>query len=224
MHDIPVKEKILSKNDELAEKNRSSLRGCGIYTINMVSSPGAGKTTIIEKTLSMLRDTIGMAVVEGDIQTDLDTKRIERLGVPATQITTGRACHLDAHMISHVLPWAFSLDGIRLLIIENVGNMVCPAEYDLGEDQKVLVMSTTEGDDKPLKYPAIFHASNVLIINKTDLLSHTDFDIEKAKKNALGVNPKLKIFETSCRTGAGIEAWCSYLRETVDIATRKEGV
>ncbi len=224
MHDIAVKEKILSKNDELAEKNRKLLKERGIYTINMVSSPGAGKTTIIEKTLSLLKDSLGVAVIEGDIRTDLDKKRIEKLGVPATQITTGRACHLDAHMISHVLPWVLSLDNIRLLIIENVGNMVCPSEYDLGEDMKVLVMSTTEGDDKPLKYPAIFHASGVLLINKTDLLTHTDFDVERARKNALGVNPGLRIFETSCRTGAGIDKWCAYLREALKAGALKQSV
>lgn len=215
MHEILIEEKILARNNELAEANRKALKAKGIYTINMVSSSGSGKTAIIEATLPLLKNEIGIAVVEGDLQTDLDSQRVARHGVPVRQITTGRTCHLDAHDISHALDWVLELE-CRLLIIENVGNMVCPAEYDLGEDLMVTVLSAAEGDDKPLKYPAIFSASDVLIINKTDLAPHTDFDILRARDNALKINPYLDIFETSCRTGEGIKKWAGYLKRLVE--------
>lgn len=211
MHDISVEQKILSKNDELAGENRELLTSKKIFSINMVSSPGSGKTSIIEKTLPYLKERIKIAVIEGDLQTDLDAQRVAKYGIPVKQITTGKACHLDAHNIHHVLPWVMEQDGIGLLIIENVGNMVCPAEYDLGEDMMITVMSTTEGDDKPLKYPAIFSSADVLLLNKIDLAPYTDFDIKRAKENALRINPYLKIFETSCRTGAGIKEWSDFL-------------
>ncbi|MBI1913102.1 MAG: hydrogenase nickel incorporation protein HypB [Deltaproteobacteria bacterium] len=214
MHDISVEQKILSKNDELAGENRELLTSKKIFSINMVSSPGSGKTSIIEKTLPYLKERIKIAVIEGDLQTDLDAQRVAKYGIPVKQITTGKACHLDAHNIHHVLPWVMEQDGIGLLIIENVGNMVCPAEYDLGEDMMITVMSTTEGDDKPLKYPAIFSSADVLLLNKTDLAPYTDFNIERAKENALRINPYLKIFETSCRTGAGIKEWSDFLAQT----------
>ncbi len=216
MHEILIEEKILARNDEIAAENRKALKERGIYSINIVSAPGAGKTSLIERMAGELK-SIGLkfAVVEGDLEGDFDSKRIEKHGVPALQITTGRACHLDAHQISHALPWVLGQDGVELLVIENVGNMVCPAEYDLGEEIMVTVMSTTEGDDKPLKYPAIFSASDALVINKIDLAPHTDFDIKQARENALKVNPYLRIFETSCRTGAGVDAWTAYLAELV---------
>ncbi|MBI5454719.1 MAG: hydrogenase nickel incorporation protein HypB [Deltaproteobacteria bacterium] len=211
MHDILIEEKILSENDAIAHENRHAFAERGVFVINMVSSPGAGKTTLIERMTPILLDTLGrFAVIEGDLEGDLDAVRIARAGVPVKQITTGKACHLDAHNIAHALPWALEQDA-GLLIIENVGNMVCPAEYDLGEDMKVTVLSAAEGDDKPLKYPAIFDASSALIINKIDLAPHTDFDIERARANALAINPSLQIFETSCRTGEGIEQWCAFL-------------
>ncbi|MBW7957908.1 MAG: hydrogenase nickel incorporation protein HypB [Deltaproteobacteria bacterium] len=212
MHEILIEEKILARNDEIAAQNRKALSEKGIYAINIVSAPGAGKTSLIERMAAELKALgAGFAVVEGDLEGDFDSKRIEKHGIPALQITTGRACHLDAHQVSHALPWVFAQTGIELLVIENVGNMVCPAEYDLGEDMTVMVMSAAEGDDKPLKYPAIFSASEALIINKTDLAPHTDFDIRRARENSLKVNPYLKIFETSCRTGAGVGEWARYL-------------
>lgn len=215
MHDILIEEKVLAKNDEIAGENRALLRKQKIFSINMVSSPGAGKTAIIERSVPFLKEKLGsFAVVEGDLQNDLDAKRISRFGIPVKQITTGKACHLDAHNISHILPWVIE-NGPRLLIIENVGNMVCPAEYDLGEDLMVMVMSTAEGDDKPLKYPAIFSAADVLILNKIDLAPYTDFNINTAKENALKINPHLKIFETSCRTGEGIPEWSDFLSNAV---------
>lgn len=212
MHDILMEEKILAENDRLAEENREFFRRTGVVAINLISSPGAGKTSLIEKAAPYLyRAALKYAVVEGDLATDLDSGRISRLGVPVRQITTGRACHLDAHSISHLLPWVGGQKKIKLLIIENVGNMVCPAEYDLGEKMKVTVMSVAEGDDKPLKYPAIFVASDVLVLNKTDLLPHTDFSMEAARENALGINPSLRVFETSCRTGQGMEEFSRFL-------------
>src|SRR3990167_5266877 len=207
MHDILIEEDILSKNDEIAQENREMLKERGVFSINMVSSPGSGKTSIIEKTIGLVKEFLKLAVIEGDIQTDLDAQRIKKHGIPVKQITTGRACHLDAHMVHHALPWLFEHKNIRFLIIENVGNMVCPAEYDLGEDMKVAVMSVTEGDDKPLKYPAMFSASQMLLINKTDLLPYTDFNMQRAKHNALTINPKLKIIVTSCTNGTGIKEW-----------------
>ena len=206
MHDILIEERILAENDRLAEENREFFRQRGVVAINLISSPGAGKTSLIEKAAPYLdRDGLKFAVIEGDLATDIDSGRVALLGVPVRQITTGKACHLDAHNISHLLPWVDEQKKLKLLVIENVGNMVCPAEYDLGERMKVTVMSVAEGDDKPLKYPAIFAASEVLVINKTDLLPHTDFSMKAARENALSINPSLKVFETSCRTGQGIE-------------------
>ncbi|MDO8426646.1 MAG: hydrogenase nickel incorporation protein HypB [Deltaproteobacteria bacterium] len=211
MHEILIEEKILAKNGEIASENRSFFKERKIFAVNIVSSPGAGKTAIIEKTVPLIKDKVNLAVIEGDLATDLDARRLLKFGIPVKQITTGKACHLDAHNISHILPWVLEQKGVSLLIIENVGNMVCPAEYDLGESIRVVVMSVAEGDDKPLKYPAIFSSSDALLLNKIDLLGHTDFDIDKAKENALKINPYLKILETSCRTGEGINEWCAFL-------------
>ncbi|MCF6159388.1 MAG: hydrogenase nickel incorporation protein HypB [wastewater metagenome] len=213
MHDILIEKNILSKNKTIAVENRKMLREKGAFSINMVGSPGSGKTAIIEKTIESLKDTVTLAVIEGDIQTSLDTQRISKYSIPVRQITTGKACHLDAHMIYHTLPWLFEQGNTQILIIENVGNMVCPAEYDLGEDMMIVVMSVTEGDEKPLKYPAIFHTSDVLLINKVDLLGYTDFHTERAMKNALKINPDLKIFTISCKTGEGIMDWCNFLMD-----------
>lgn len=211
MHDILIEKKILLRNNEIAVENRKMLKEKGIFSVNMVSSPGSGKTTVIERTIELLKDRVRLAVIEGDIQTDIDARRISRYDIPVRQITTGKACHLDAHMIHHTLPWLFEQNKTQILIIENVGNMVCPAEYDLGEDLMVTVMSVTEGEEKPLKYPAIFYTSNVLLINKTDLLEYTDFNMERATKNSLKINPNLKIFQVSCKTGTGIKDWCDFL-------------
>ena len=219
MHDILIQEDILSKNDEIAQENREMLRERGIFSINMVSSPGSGKTSIIEKTVGLVKELLNLAVIEGDIQTDLDAQRIKRHGIPVKQITTGRTCHLDAHMVHHALPWLFGHKDIKFLIIENVGNMVCPAEYDLGEDMKVAVMSVTEGDDKPLKYPAMFSASQVLLINKIDLLPYTDFNMQRARENALRINPDLLVLETSCVKGSGFSDWCEFLLRSAGVDT-----
>ncbi len=212
MHDIILEKKVMAKNDEVAARNRELLRGARIFSINLASGPGAGKTSIIEKSAPYLKATIGpIAVIEGDLETDLDAKRLSKCDIPVKQITTGKTCHLDALMIEKALPWVLEQEAPGLLIIENVGNMVCPAEYDLGEEMLVTVLSTAEGDDKPLKYPAIFSKADVLIINKADLTAHTDFNIDSARANALKINPGLKVFETSCYTGAGIEEWTGFL-------------
>ena len=215
MHDIILNEKVLAKNAELAGDNRRQLKERGIFTINLISSPGSGKTSVVEKTLEALDGRKKVAVIEGDIQADLDVQRLSRFGIPLRQINTGRSCHLDAHMIYHSLPWLIDQGDLDILIIENVGNMVCPAEFDLGEDMKVSVMSVSEGDDKPLKYPAMFHASDLLLINKLDLAPYCNFDIEKARTNALKMNPHLKIIETSCTSGEGIEEWVEMLEKSV---------
>ena len=217
MHDIVLNKKVLAKNDAIAGENRQRLQEKGIFTINMISAPGAGKTSIVEKTVELIKGRRSPAVIEGDIQTDLDTQRLLVYGIPVRQINTGRSCHLDAHMIYHTLPWLFEQESIDFLIIENVGNMVCPAEYDLGEDLKVAVMSASEGDDKPLKYPSLFSSSKYLLINKVDLIPYTNFNIEKAVKNALSVNPGLKIIKTSCTDGTGMKEWaevcCNFRHE-----------
>lgn len=207
MSEILINTKVLVKNNEIADSNRKILKDRGIFTINLMSSPGSGKTSIVEKTIEQLKGKVKVAVIEGDIQTDLDTQRILKYGIPAIQINTGRSCHLDARMIQLTLPWIFEQGRTDLMIIENVGNMVCPAGYDLGEDIKVAVMSVTEGDDKPLKYPALFSASQYLLINKIDLLAYTNFNMERARHNALTINPKLKIIVTSCTNGTGIKEW-----------------
>jgi hydrogenase nickel incorporation protein HypB len=208
---ITIERKVLEKNDELARQNRALLERHGIFAINVVSSPGAGKTSLLERTLEHLAGRLAVAVIEGDVQTDIDAQRIAKYNVPAVQIVTAGGCHLEANLVHDALG-NFDLSQIRLLIIENVGNLVCPSNYDLGEAMKVVVASTTEGDDKPLKYPAMFRNSSVLIINKIDLLPYVNCSIETLRANALRINPSLAVFETSCTTGAGIALWCDWLQ------------
>jgi hydrogenase nickel incorporation protein HypB len=207
---IMIERQILEKNDAVAQENRTLLARHRIFTINLVSSPGAGKTSILEKTLEHLRGRLNVAVIEGDVQTDLDAQRVARYGVPAVQIVTRGGCHLEANLVREALE-TLNLNEVQLLIIENVGNLVCPSNYDLGEDLKVVVASTTEGDDKPLKYPPMFRNASVLIINKIDLLPYLNSNLATLRNNALQINSSLQIFETSCTTGAGIEAWCTWL-------------
>jgi hydrogenase nickel incorporation protein HypB len=209
---VTVERKILKKNDEIAAENRALLTKHGIFSINLLSSPGSGKTSLLEKTLVQMPHPERIAVVEGDVQTDNDAQRIARLKIPVVQIVTNGGCHLEAKLIQDALP-NFELEKLRFFVIENVGNLVCPANYDLGEDKKVVLISTTEGDDKPLKYPAMFRVADVLLINKTDLLDYLDFDMEVARKNALRINPDLEIFETSCTTGAGLDKWLAWLNK-----------
>jgi len=207
---ITIERKVLQKNDEIATQNREIFTKKGLFVINVVSSPGSGKTSILERTLEHLKGKIKIAVIEGDVQTDFDAKRVERYGVPVVQIVTNGGCHLEAKLVKDALD-NMNLDDVNILVIENVGNLVCPAGYDLGENMKVVIVSTTEGDDKPLKYPKMFRNASVLIVNKIDLLSYVDCNIEELKKNALQINPSLKIFETSCTSGEGIPEWCRWL-------------
>jgi hydrogenase nickel incorporation protein HypB len=209
---ITLERKILKKNDEIAAEIQSILKKKNIFTINMLSSPGSGKTSILEKTIDILYKDMKIAVIEGDVQTDLDAQRIAKHNVPAIQIVTHGACHLESNLIKDALE-QLDLDNLNLLIIENVGNLICPSSYFLGEDLKVVVISTTEGDDKPLKYPAMFHKASVMIINKIDLLPYVPFKLDNVKSNALKINPDLKIFETSCTTGEGLDKWCDWLKQ-----------
>ena len=208
---VTVERKILKKNDEVANENREFLKQNNVYSLNLLSSPGSGKTTLLEKTLLKINKSINIAVVEGDVQTDNDAQRIAVLDVPVVQIVTNGGCHLEAKLVQNAFD-SFDIQNLDLLIIENVGNLVCPASYDLGENKKVVLVSTTEGDDKPLKYPSMFRVSDVLIINKTDLLEYVDFNIETVKNNALSINPNLKIFELSCKTGEGLDEWIEWLK------------
>jgi len=207
---ITIERKVLEKNDELAGQNRALFARHGIFAINVVSSPGAGKTSLLERTLEHLAGRVPVAVIEGDVQTDIDAQRVAKYNVPAVQIVTAGGCHLEANLVRDALK-NFDLSQVRLLIIENVGNLVCPSNYDLGEAMKVVVASTTEGDDKPLKYPSMFRNSSVLIINKIDLLPYVNCNIAALRANALGINPSLKVFETSCTSGAGIPEWTDWL-------------
>ncbi len=208
---ITVERKVLSENDRLAAEIRRRLTERGIVSLNLVSSPGSGKTSLLEKTLGALNSKLKIALIAGDVQTENDADRLLQAGGKIVRpIITGGACHLDARMVTKALE-QIDLEEVEILFIENVGNLVCPSSYDLGEDMKVVTMSTTEGDDKPLKYPAMFRRSSALIINKTDLLGHSDFDLERAKENARSINPDLELFETSCRTGEGLETWYEWL-------------
>ncbi len=207
---ITIERKVLEKNEHFAEKNRSLFAQHGLFVINIVSSPGSGKTSLLERTIETLKGRIRISVVEGDVQTDLDAQRISSLDIPAVQIVTNGGCHLEARLVQDAVS-QLDLENTDLLIIENVGNLVCPANYDLGEAHKVVVLSTTEGDDKPLKYPNMFRNASVLVINKTDLLPYLNCDIDTLRSNALKINPGLTIFETSCTTGDGISAWSEWL-------------
>jgi len=211
---ITIERKVLAKNDEIAAQNRAHFERYGIFVFNIVSAPGSGKTSILERTLEHLNGKLRVAVIEGDVQTDFDAQRVAKYNVPTVQIVTRGGCHLEANLVQDALR-NLDLTNIELLVIENVGNLVCPANYDLGEAMKVVVLSTTEGDDKPLKYPGMFRKASVLIINKIDLLPYVSCDLAVLKRNALQINPSLKVFETSCTTKAGIESWCDWLTEKI---------
>ena len=210
MPKVTIAQNILAANETIAQEIQRSLAARGICTINVMSSPGAGKTTLLERTIARLSGRLSIGVIEGDIETSADAERIEATGAETVQINTKGACHLEAHMIRDALEH-IELDRINLLVIENIGNLVCPSAWNLGEDVRIVVVSTTEGDDKPAKYPQMFAASQVMIVNKLDLLPYVDFDLAKAKRQALAINPDLQIFEMSCRTGEGLDAWCDWL-------------
>lgn len=211
MHMIPVGTDILSSNEETAAENRHFFDRHGIYVINLMSAPGAGKTSVLERTITELRGDLDVGVIEGDLVTTLDADRIAALGVPSYQITTGLVCHLDARMV-HNSFHGFDVTGFDLLFIENVGNLVCPAEFNLGEDLKVMVYSTTEGAEKPKKYPLMFHEADAVILNKIDLIPYAGVALEDLARNVREVNPLAPIFGLSCRTGEGLNEWMTWLR------------
>jgi len=222
---VSVLRSVLDANDLIAVENRKQFDAHGCFVVNLMSAPGSGKTTILERTLDALRGRLQAAVIEGDVQGTLDADRLAPLGVPIVQINTdpyfGGECHLDARMIRNALP-ALDLDGVDVLFIENVGNLVCPAEFSVGEDRKVMVLSVAEGDDKPLKYPLMFRVAQLLLLNKLDLLEHLDFDPARFRANAARVNPALPLIELSARTGQGFEAWVDWLvQEVAASATRR---
>ena len=214
MHQIHVGEDLRDRNREIAAENREMLRSHGVFSLNIMSAPGAGKTSLLVKSIPMLTDKYRIAVIEGDLQTTRDAERVGALGIKVHQIQTGGVCHLDASMIHSALH-QFDLDSIDLLLIENVGNLVCPAEFDLGVDARVMLLSITEGDDKPKKYPLMFSESRLLILNKIDLLEMVDFDLGKARQEAADINPAIDIIELSCRTGNGIEAWTDWIENLI---------
>jgi hydrogenase nickel incorporation protein HypB len=212
MSQVPLERKVLNENDRIAAALRASFREHRILCVNLISSPGAGKTSLLERTLERFGPGDPVAVLTGDIQTDNDAVRLSRFGFPVKQITTGGACHLDARMVERALS-DWRLDQLELLLIENVGNLVCPSSYDLGEAAKIVVLSAAEGDDKPLKYPAIFFKSELLVLNKVDLLPYVPFDLKKARENAQRVHPGMEILETSCSTGEGVDGWVRWLKQ-----------
>jgi hydrogenase nickel incorporation protein HypB len=217
MNQIPMTGKILKENDRIAAQLRAAFQKHNILCLNLVSSPGAGKTSLLESTLASFSPHERVAVLTGDLQTDNDARRLARFGFPVQQITTGGTCHLDARMVENALvDWRladFSLDDLDLLLIENVGNLVCPSSYDLGEAAKVVVLSVAEGEDKPLKYPSMFFKSELLVLSKIDLLPYVPFDLATARGYALRVHPGMEIIEVSCITGAGIPQWMAWLRQ-----------
>lgn len=212
--EIQVMEDILGKNDRLAAENQMLFAKQGVFVLNLMGSPGSGKTSLLEKTMAALKDDLRMAVIEGDLFTSKDADRIAKYGVPVIQINTSGGCHLDAAMVQKVLK-ELDLENLDLLIVENVGNLVCPAEFNVGEDAKAVVLSITEGDDKPLKYPLIFKESAIAVLNKVDLLPYTNFDMNAAKKDITSIHPGISVLEVACSRDTGLELWYDWLKEKV---------
>jgi hydrogenase nickel incorporation protein HypB len=208
---VDLRQKVLSENEKIAIANRERFAEAGTFVLNLVSSPGSGKTRLIEETVKALKDDYRIFVVTGDLMTENDAERIGRHGVEAVQISTGEACHLDARMVDEKL-LKRKASAYDLIVIENVGNLVCPASFDLGEDLKVLLVAVGEGDDKPVKYPPMVRASEVLVITKTDLMPYTDSDPDVIEENALRIKPDMTVFKTSSKTGEGLEQWIDWLR------------
>ena len=212
---VSVVKNVLDANDRIAAENRELFDKNKVYVINLMSSPGAGKTSLVERTIMAMRNKYRIGVIEGDIQDTYDADRIAKLDIPVVQINTGGACHIDGNMIREALP-VFDLSKTDLLIVENVGNLVCPAEFKIGENVKIMLLSTPEGADKPAKYPLMFQESAALLINKIDLMPYVDFDLEKAKHDALSLHKDLKIFEVSCKAATGLDGWIAWLTERID--------
>lgn len=225
MNRVPLEGKVLNENARVAAELRERFRQHQVFVLNLISSPGSGKTTLLERTLESWPPTARVAVLTGDLQTENDADRLKRYGFPVKQITTGGTCHLDARMIEkHIAEW--DLERLDLLIIENVGNLVCPSSYDLGEAAKIVLLSVTEGEDKPLKYPSIFFKSELLVLNKVDLLPYVPFDITATEENARRIHPGMDIVRVSCTTGDGIQQWLAWLeqRRLLRLAARLESV
>ncbi len=214
---VQIEQDILGKNNEYANANRGYFAEHGILALNLVSSPGSGKTTLLTRSIDDLKAELSLAVIEGDQQTANDAERIRATGVKALQINTGKGCHLDAHMVGH------ALDGLKpeegsVLFIENVGNLVCPAAFDLGEAHKVAILSVTEGEDKPIKYPDMFHAADLMMLNKTDLLPYVNFDVDKCIEYARRVNPGIKVIQLSATSGEGLDSWYQWIKATRQVS------
>lgn len=222
MSRVSVKRKVLKENDRIAEELRSRFRSRSVLVLNLISSPGAGKTSLLERSLERLQKKLRVAVLTGDIETDNDAKRLSPFGYPVRQITTGGSCHLDAQMVERGLS-SLGAPDVDVLFIENVGNLVCPASFDLGEACKIVLLSVTEGDDKPLKYPATFVRSDLVVLNKIDLLPYVPFDLALARENAKRVHPGIDILEVSCTTGQGIDAWLGWIEERLEAVRRATG-
>ncbi len=212
--EIPVVRNVLEANDKIADELRVLFKEKNILVLNLISSPGAGKTSILERTLTDLRSELRMAVIEGDLQTSNDARRVAATGAKAVQINTDGGCHLNGNMILEALK-SLDMDEIDILFIENVGNLVCPVEFDCGEDAKVALLSVTEGDDKPEKYPLLFNLAQAMVLNKIDLLPYVDFDVARARDFSTRLNKDLPIFEVSCRSQEGLEGWYQWLRDSL---------
>ena len=222
---VQIEQDILGKNDRYAAVNRNRFEQLNLLALNLVSSPGSGKTTLLTETIKLLSERWPMGVIEGDQQTSNDADRIRETGAQAVQVNTGKGCHLDAHMVGHALDVLNELDG-GVLFIENVGNLVCPAAFDLGEAHKVAILSVTEGEDKPIKYPDMFHAADLMILNKTDLLPHLDFDVDACIEYARRVNPDIEVLQCSARSGDGMDSWLEWIgnRRAERIQSRVDGL
>jgi hydrogenase nickel incorporation protein HypB len=207
---VPLERKVLNENDRLAATLRERFQNHGVFCLNLISSPGSGKTSLLERTLEGFGPERRIAVLTGDIQTDNDARRLARFGFPVRQITTGGACHLDARMVERALE-GWPVEDLEILFLENVGNLVCPTSYDLGEEARAVLLSVTEGEDKPLKYPATFHHADLMVLNKIDLLPYVPFDADVAKENARRVQPGIEILDVSCTTGEGLDRWRAWL-------------
>ena len=212
--EIKVIKNILGENDRLAAENQAMFQDKKVFVLNFMGSPGAGKTSVLEKTMERLKDKIRMAVIEGDLFTSKDAERIDKYGVPVIQINTAGGCHLDANMVQKTVK-EMNLAELDLLVVENVGNLVCPAEFPVGEDARAVVLSVTEGDDKPLKYPLMFKESEIALINKVDLAPYCNFNMDSAKKDITSLHPGIEVLEVSCTQGDGIEAWCDWLLKKI---------
>lgn len=212
--EIKVIKNILGENDRLAAENQAMFADKQVFVLNFMGSPGAGKTSVLEKTMERLKDKIHMAVIEGDLFTSKDAERIDKYGVPVIQINTAGGCHLDANMVQKTVK-EMNLDELDLLVVENVGNLVCPAEFPVGEDARAVVLSVTEGDDKPLKYPLMFKESEIALINKVDLAPYCNFNMDSAKKDITSLHPGIEVLEVSCTKGDGIDAWCDWLLQKI---------